>query len=93
MRTARQLIVEGRVQGVGYRAWAVEVATMLRVDGSIRNKADGSVEVVVAGSPERVRAFTDRCRRGPVLARVERLKEMDMDAEAVAPGFRQLSTD
>jgi acylphosphatase len=64
-RTAVRLIVQGRVQGVGYRWWAVGEARRLGLDGWVRNRADGSVELVAAGTPEELDRLQAACRRGP----------------------------
>jgi acylphosphatase len=72
---ARRLRIEGRVQGVGYRAWMVREARRLGLAGWVRNQPDGSVEAVVAGSEPAVQALLTACRRGPLLARVDSLSE------------------
>jgi acylphosphatase len=72
---ARHLRIEGRVQGVGYRDWMVREASRLGLDGWVRNHADGGVEAVVAGPEPAVQALLTACRRGPLLARVDRIEE------------------
>jgi acylphosphatase len=72
---ARRLRIEGRVQGVGYRAWMVREARRLGLAGWVRNQPDGSVEAVVAGPEPAVQALLTACRRGPLLARVDSLSE------------------
>jgi len=69
-RLVRRFRVEGRVQGVGFRAWTRRVADELSLSGSVRNLADGSVEVLAGGTGERVRAFEELLREGPRAARV-----------------------
>ena len=69
MRSAR-LRIAGRVQGVGYRAWALRTAVGLGLRGWVRNRADGTVEALVIGDEEAVAAMIDRCRQGPYAARV-----------------------
>ena len=64
------LRIEGRVQGVGFRAWARREAEALGLAGSVRNLADGSVEAVVEGEKEKVAAMIEACRRGPRHAEV-----------------------
>jgi acylphosphatase len=49
-----RLIITGTVQGVFYRAWTVETASGLGLDGWVRNNADGTVEAVAAGPAEAV---------------------------------------
>ncbi|MFZ1884536.1 MAG: acylphosphatase [Rhodoplanes sp.] len=70
LRVIRHLFVRGRVQGIGYRAWAASEATRHGLEGWVRNRRDGSVEAVIAGSPDKVAAMIEAARRGPWLARV-----------------------
>jgi acylphosphatase len=65
--------VEGRVQGVGYRAFVEMRAVELGLSGWVRNRRDGSVEAVLQGSPEAVEASLDACRAGPPASRVARV--------------------
>jgi acylphosphatase len=74
MAIARHLIVTGRVQGVGFRQFVAATARALDVTGWVRNRADGSVEAVVAGTPEAVHTMIERTRRGPAFAAVTYLK-------------------
>ena len=76
-RIAWHVIVVGRVQGVGYRAWTEREAETRGLQGWVRNRHDGSVEAVFAGSAEAVRGMIEACRRGPGFARVERLDVSD----------------
>jgi acylphosphatase len=69
VRSAR-LRIAGRVQGVGYRAWAVETARRLGLRGWVRNRADGSVEALVTGDEDAVARMIEACRDGPFAARV-----------------------
>ncbi len=67
------LSIQGRVQGVWYRGWTVDQARARGLAGWVRNRADGSVEAVVSGPAEAVDALVDACRKGPPLARVDRV--------------------
>jgi acylphosphatase len=69
MRSAR-LRIAGRVQGVGYRAWAMDTARRLGLRGWVRNRADGTVEALVTGDEETVAAMIEACRQGPRAARI-----------------------
>jgi acylphosphatase len=70
-RAIRRVVIRGRVQGVGFRAWAEHEAMRRALEGWARNRRDGSVEAVFAGPPETVAAMIEACRRGPMLSRVD----------------------
>lgn len=87
----RHVVVRGRVQGVGYRAWVEDVADGLGLAGWVRNRRDGSVEALFAGPDELVAEMIARCRRGPPLARVDAIAQdngRDDDLNLRAPGER-----
>lgn len=67
------LIIEGLVQGVSFRASAVEAARAAGVYGWVRNNPNGSVEAVLEGEEEKVNRLIKWCRTGPPMARVERV--------------------
>lgn len=85
-RTSVRVVIEGRVHGVGYRDWASGAARGLRLNGWVRNLADGTVEAVFAGSPEAVDAMVERCAQGPRFARVRRVRRTQGPADVPA-GF------
>jgi acylphosphatase len=57
--------IEGRVQGVYFRASAREVAEQLGLKGWVRNTEEGDVEAEVTGGEDNLRRFVDWCRQGP----------------------------
>lgn len=86
MDQTRHLRIHGRVQGVCYRAWAVETAEALRLDGWVRNRTDGTVEMLVHGTRTAVERMIERAWQGPPAARVERI-EADEAEQPVPAGF------
>jgi acylphosphatase len=86
---ARLLHIEGRVQGVGYRAWMRREALRLGLDGWVRNLMDGRVQALIAGEEAAVQAMLTLCRRGPLMARVTEITE-EFAEPPDEPGFRQL---
>lgn len=68
------IVVLGRVQGVGFRAFTESAAGELCLKGFSRNLPDGSVEIEVEGDREAIEVLIGRLRLGPPLARVEDLK-------------------
>ena len=76
---ARQLRIHGRVQGVFYRGWSRDEALSLGLGGWVRNRSDGSVEMLIRGEEEVVAAMIERCRAGPPAAHVERIDIEECD--------------
>ena len=74
MKTRTRIIVTGRVQGVSFRASCAREAKRLGVAGSVRNRADGSVEVVAEADEADVDSLADWCRVGPNFARVQSIE-------------------
>jgi acylphosphatase len=70
-RQAIRFLIAGRVQGVYYRGATAEQAERLRLDGWVKNLADGRVEVVAAGEPTAVAKLSSWLWQGPPAARVD----------------------
>lgn len=86
--TTLRLRIEGFVQAVGYRNFAIAEARRLGIAGWIRNRSDGAVEALASGDTKTVEAFVGICMRGPPGSRV---KSVDLHpAEPPdGPGFRR----
>lgn len=87
----RRVRITGQVQGVGYRITCAREADRLGVGGSVRNLADGSVEVVASGPAESVAQLLEWCRRGPRGALVAQVIDEPVEGnEAPAGSFEIL---
>ena len=75
MKTARRYIVEGRVQGVGFRIFVEGAALELGLKGYVCNRPDGSVEVHAEGKEEVLERLRAELEKGPIAARVTRVAE------------------
>ena len=84
--------IEGRVQGVCYRAWTDQNARALGLAGWVRNAGDGSVEAVFSGPPAQVAAMLRHCADGPPGAEVTAVTVTD-DGGAPPSGFRVIGTN
>jgi acylphosphatase len=85
-------IIEGRVQGVGYRAWMAREARARGLTGYVRNRSDGSVEAVICGEDATVDALLEACSGGPRFAAVTRVSSEPVEVEPWA-GFEQRDTE
>jgi acylphosphatase len=82
--TLAHVIIRGRVQGVGFRAWVEDEARLCGLAGYVRNRRDGSVEAVFCGPQDQVEAMLVACWRGPVGSQVTGI-------DAVEDGIEPLS--
>ena len=92
MALQARLTISGRVQGVGYRDWAITTAPAARLAGWVRNRSDGAVEALIVGDETAVGEMIEACRRGPRMARVDAIDIEPVDLDVLPPGFTQLPT-
>ena len=86
-RIIKHVVVRGRVQGVGFRAFIEHHAIQRNLDGWVRNRRDGTVEAVFAGPSDSVDGMIRACGIGPLSGRVDTLDQRDgTDAELAARG-------
>ena len=78
MAAGRHYLIRGRVQGVGYRYFAVESALRLGVRGYVRNLANGHVEVHAEAEPGVLATFRAELERGPTMSRVSEVVEEEI---------------
>jgi acylphosphatase len=78
------VIIRGRVQGVGYRAWTHHQAQLHGLKGWVRNRRDGSVEAVFSGPSDLVDVMLKTCHQGPRGAVVESIEEVASGQEETA---------
>jgi acylphosphatase len=86
------LRITGRVQGVGYRAWAQKTARKFGLSGWVRNLNDGSVEAIAQGPKDTVEQFIAACQAGPMLARVTAVDTKVVESAELMLGFEQRET-
>lgn len=80
-------MIFGRVHGVFFRATTQEHATALQLAGWVRNRSDGTVELVAEGPADQIDALLAWCREGPPLARVERVEHTLSEPVGLTGGF------
>jgi len=87
MRLARQYLVSGRVQGVGFRWFVRRAASVEGLHGWVRNLPDGRVEIRAEGDAETLERFERQVRVGPPGAQVDEVDTTDMGATGHDTGF------
>jgi acylphosphatase len=87
MIVAKLFVISGRVQGVGFRYFVQDHASVEGVHGYVRNLPDGRVEALVEGDDESVLRVERALRRGPRAARIEQVEVQDVPPSGRATGF------
>ncbi len=82
------VVVTGRVQGVGFRYFSKDSAQEQALDGWVRNRADGSVEMQIQGEQARIDRFLEEIGQGPPLAHVSDLRIQEIPVKSENAGFR-----
>ena len=65
--------IYGRVQGVGFRVWTKNNAEEYSLTGWVKNCPDGTVECELSGEKKVIKAFLEKCQRGPILSSVKKI--------------------
>lgn len=96
-RAILQVVIQGKVQGVGYRAWVEQQAVGLGLEGWVRNRRDGNVEALFAGPANAVADMVALCRHGPPSAHVKAVLDEpagpeQLDQRRAGEGFSVLPT-
>jgi len=89
--TALRIRVEGFVQAVGYRNFIIEEATRMGLDGWVRNRADGTVEILASGETKNVEALVAASMRGPAGSKVKNV-ELHNSEPPAEKGFHRRSS-
>lgn len=89
--TIFRLRIKGAVQGVGFRDWAIREATARSLSGWVRNRSDGSVELMIAGADDKVQDMLRACTGGPSLAQVTNI-DIHNEKDLPPAGFARKPT-
>ena len=85
-----KLIIQGKVQGVGYRRWFEKEAIRFNLKGYVKNLATGEVEAVIAGEEQAISSMIEHCYTGPLHAQVKHIAHIQVDIESNFDGFKML---
>ena len=78
---AKKIILNGRVQGVGFREFARRYASIHRINGFVRNLTTGELEIFAQGADQELSKFIKEIKRGPMLADIKEISCMDADVQ------------
>ncbi len=84
---AKQIMIHGRVQGVGFRYFVQHVGNRLGLTGNVRNCPDSTVEIIVEGDARKIADFIKQVEKGPSLAWVQRVDVVDIPVQGTYGSF------
>lgn len=79
------VVVSGRVQGVGYRAFARDAALKCNARGWVKNRADGNVEAVIEGTREETDCLLQEMKKGPAFGHVKNVSTSELSLNEQKP--------
>jgi len=85
---SKKITIHGRVQGVFFRDSAKQIADELGIFGWIKNRLDGTVEILARGEEEKLDEFIRWCKQGPGYARVDRVEIQEIEVFEDLKDFR-----
>ena len=83
----KQFLVFGEVQGVGFRFFTLQEASKIGLNGTVKNRIDGSVEVIAQGSKVQLEEIAAWLKHGPKTSEVERVVELDYPTTTIFENF------
>ena len=83
----KYIIINGKVQGVGFRYWLYKVAIQRNINGWVKNKISGEVEALVIGNDENVNYLINLCEKGPPSSEVTKVKVQSYQKEYLKKSF------
>ena len=77
MKKALRLFLTGNMQGIFFNEFLKKNAQEFKVNGFMRHREDGRIEIFMEGQSEQVNAFAEICKKGPKYASVRKIEEQD----------------
>ena len=88
----KHIIIEGKVQGVGFRYWLYKEAIQRNIDGWVRNRISGEVEALLIGNDVEVNSIIKLCKKGSPSSEVTKVSIKNYDKEHLNKSFKIINT-
>ncbi len=89
----KHIVITGKVQGVGFRYWLYKAAIQRNIDGWVRNKTSGEVEVLLVGNETEVNSIIKLCEKGPATSEVIKVSVKNYEEEYLKKSFDIIKND
>ena len=87
----KHIVINGKVQGVGFRYWLSETAKQKNIYGWVRNKVSGEVEALFIGDETKISDLIELCKKGPSSSKVTKIIVQNYQEEYLSRSFNIIS--
>ena len=89
----KNIVITGKVKGVGFRYWLYKAAIQRKIDGWVRNKISGEVEALLIGDDVEIDILIRLCEKGPPSSKVTKIKVQNYQKEFLKKSFDIINND
>jgi len=89
----KNIVITGKVQGVGFRYWLHKVAVRNNINGWVKNKISGEVEALLIGDDVKIDNLIRLCKKGPPSSKVTKIKVQNYQKEFLKKSFDIINND
>ena len=89
----KNIVITGKVQGVGFRYWLYKAALRNNINGWVKNKISGEVEALLVGNDVEINNLIKLCEKGPPSSKVSKIKVQNYQKEFLKKSFDIINND
>ena len=83
----KNIVISGKVQGVGFRHWLYKAAVQKKINGWVKNKISGEVEALLIGNEVEIDNLIKLCKKGPPSSKVTKIEVQNYQKEFLKKSF------
>jgi len=88
----KNIVITGKVQGVGFRHWLYKAAVQKKINGWVKNNISGEVEALLIGNEMEINNLIEICKKGPPSSKVTKIEVQNYQKEHFGKSFEIINT-
>ena len=88
----KNIVITGKVQGVGFRHWLYKAAVQKKINGWVKNNISGEVEALLIGNEMEINNLIEICKKGPPSSKVTKIEVQNYQKEHFGKSFEIISS-
>ena len=88
----KNIVITGKVQGVGFRHWLYKAAVQKKINGWVKNNISGEVEALLIGNEMEIDSLIKLCKKGPPSSKVEKIEVQNYQKKHFGKSFEIINT-